>query len=1031
MPDVKLTLTADEKQTLAALRATDQGVSQLASTANSAGKAFDMLFAKMSKALNVHGNAGTAKIARDLMSKLAPSQTVLAAAAGIAPAQITAAQGGLRAYADKLRAQILGDVKKMAAVTASEQKFYGGMTPDAGKAERRKLTQFIKAQDLGDVDGDVNRFVGRVVKQMLTGAKQRIIQSAQEVGGSHDLLQLARAQGVETTKPQLVRQWIADREHRAVTAGNMQMEMRVSADNQMAAEEARRAQQAAERARIIRAFEEDDLAKRKAGHDGARHRQQTLRGRAGFVGSDEGPGPPSGGPPEGPNGRFSGVRRRERGTSGRGGDDGGGGGPPEPPDDLIGAGMDVVRSRREEERLIRSSRMKRRSDLLGKRSAAQWSAAGRFASGIAGVGVGAIYAGENILGNYNERMGTQYFGALASIEPMFREVMGLGGNAGQQKQLRQMITNAGVANGRSVAETASFVYDIQSAAGNLGDDKQKQIIKAALRFQSVAGGELPIIGQAMTTMENLYGPQIGSVDRMASIIKKTVDYGKFSPTGFAKLSPEAFSAAKMNGLSMEEAAAMMAVVSNTSGRDENMFTGVRYAAQNMYKAEDAGLVTRGGDLVTHLRELKKVSVTRRREIFGMEGINVVSNAIDKVDEIEKLIGSLRGVTGGELSKQELELQKDPANYMSRFAQQANISGESIMMSVLGAGDPRAMNLAGASIKAKLAEKGQDLLPPGLLAMTDFTKNIDRWLHRDEYAEAPFAAIQEGLQKQGGAAAYRQIQKNLLTMNKVKIARDHPGWWDRGFGAEDGDVMSGGAEAVAFDAWADANGAPAATAQDYGDYLFAGTPDGGGAMAQKAVIERARKRKIPGTYQTIDERMRMGAFKIGVTGIRSGLDVMRGGGSIAIGQAVKEHFMSVRDRSALSDAQNTGILDNAVKKSEASLASAEASGDVYGADAARSRIQQIKVARYARENDWDRETATDRRELVSELGLGAGKGGVTTLDATIIKLDTVLTAFVNALSGKKDSGAGGTVPATQPVPAPGSNPTVNPTSSVDR
>lgn len=667
------------------------------------------------------------------------------------------------------------------------------------------------------------------------------------------------------------------------------------------------------------------------------------------------------------NGRFTAMRV-------------GGGREIEPPstnllagEGLLAGGADDAAAAQEDVRQRRKARLKEVQRLRGARNTARWNVGMQIAGGVAGAGAGAIYAGEQILGNYNERLGVQYFGALAGIEPTFREVMGMPGNPERQKQVRQQITDAAIANGRNIGETSSFFYDILSAAGNLSPEKQQQIIKSALQFQNVAGGELPIIGQAMTTMQQLYGGQVGSVDRMSSIIKKAIDYGKFSPTGFAKLSPEAFSAASLYGVPMEQAAAMMAVVSTRSGRDENMFTGSRYTFAMMGKAADAGLVDRNADFLTKLRQLRKASPGQLKETFGMEGLNVVSNARDMIDDIDALYKEMRGMTGKEISGLQNQILRDPVNSLSRLAQSAEVASGNILPSLIQTGGPEGLNLASEAIKTRFAMAGQASLAPDIAALTDVTKNIDLARNKERYVDVAYQATQAALAAQNDAGARHQMQVNAISNGKVRLPVDL-NWVDKLLGDQDETRESKGEDLARFEKMRADENAPELHAGEFAQVEDARSKNNF-AYADR-ILAQARDRSARLAVAGDGGR----GLGIGIRAVgRFAADKLGGAVGDIIPAGVLSKFgidSTVINGGKVRDAFNKATIASSFTNGEKALADAKAGGDPFAIDATRTRLTGMRTRRRELMYDADGFTATDRQALATEFTGGGGASDPT-------------------------------------------------------
>lgn len=1023
MPDVKFTLSANQQDALKKVREVDGGFLSLEANALRAGRAVDAVMAKLSRGVQFHGGRSLKNVASELLGGLDERGVAALLAKHDASAGRVARQSGMRAEVQRLVARMQGDssyAERAGFAEAMRLERLGG-NKKALASDKGQIAKYIAREGLGDPSDPSTQLAARIVRQKMRNVERAMTEA---LVAERDASTTRAAQAYLRSEAQ-------------VSVRARDSEAAQSNLNRGIAERAATAQRIANRERIASVFEQGEAERRNrriARRDQLRSERETAFEEA--HSSAEAMAAEQKRRLAASRSKFRGLQwESQRVRSFLAGQD-------ITVPDLIAGGQEGLPDRMsdEERKLIRSNRLAKLRELKSQRNRSVGSAIWSGVSGVAAVAASGIYFGEQVLGNYNERLGTQYFGTLAGIEPTFREVMGMSGNAGRQRQLRQQITDAAIANGRTVGETSSFFYDIFSAAGNLSEQKQSQIIKTALRFQNVAGGDLPIIGQAMTTFENLYGPQVGSTDRMASIIKKAIDYGKFSPTGFAKLSPEAFSQASLRGIPMEEAAALMAVVSNRSGRDENMFTGTRYLFANMNKAADAGLVTRGGDFISQLRELKKASPAQLQSIYGMEGINVASNARDMIDDIEKLTREMRGLTGGELAGQQNALLRDPANAISRLAQSAATASDNILPSILQSGDPTALKTAGEAIRTRFAMAGQSALSPSIAALTDYTKNIDLEHNKDQYAAAGFQATQAALAAQGDAASRHQMQVNKLVMGKVQVGQGPDRYDTGGLGNEAGSptlvrgaaLMSSAADVQAYEQMVKDTGANDLTAEEFGQirvYRDTNRGDEADALIARAL---ARSKQVANASDT-----RPGGF----------LSLGRGAGRAfsAIGQTVAgfvpdsvkaslaggaASLLGGMNPGKVRDAFNKAILTSSFSAAERDLDTAKAGGDPFAIDAARTKLRGMRDSRRKLAFDADGLTATDREALATEF---TGGGSISDPATTMLKAaETMMQAVTMLVGGMTGPNAGrATVPGptTSPsarTPATGRRPTTVPT-----
>lgn len=408
------------------------------------------------------------------------------------------------------------------------------------------------------------------------------------------------------------------------------------------------------------------------------------------------------------------------------------------------------------------------------------AATDKFISAISKIGpalFGAAYVANDLASGYVQRMGVDYFESLKGIEHRYRPLMGLEDNGTRQQALREAVRNKAVSMGTDTTIVANTVAELQASSGNLSPQTRRELLGATMRLQTVAGGDLNTLGAGLISLNNLYGDQIGGVDRGAALFKATADYAKFSPTTLAQLGPDALAYFRAFGVGPEDALATLAVGSLRTGRPENFFTGMKYVASNMGRAVDRGWTTKDASWEQKLRDLSGRSPEELMDtnMFGREGFTAISEAIRGADEIKRVSANFRKVRGSDLARREMNLISDPMNMFSRLAQSVEVAGGQGYELLMEQGGPEGFNLAGKAIAERLAMEGQKLDNPVVASLTDKTKFLNLQMYKGKYTDMLLPHMMNAMAADGPAGALK-AQALKLTTGKVQLGDVDPLSW---------------------------------------------------------------------------------------------------------------------------------------------------------------------------------------------------------------------------------------------------------------
>ena len=1017
---IKFTLTADEQEVVRSMDLTNAKVKGLTSSYNELGRSVENAqkqMAALSRSVNFQGSANRPTIANQIVERMTPAM-----GGGVLGAQssraLRASQSvGMLAEVRRLRGRIESDpeyASRMASLEVTRNQRYAD-DPKAARADKSAITKFIGQNKLGDTSDELTRMAARVVRSKLEAVDKAIGESLRVAGGNLDVLKLATAKGVNAGDPAAMRTFLQQRAaSQEATAAAMDRGSTLATARDLAeqrrgvlrgAQSTMRRQYTAEGAAPVSAAEiaafrsgsgllaggidgvtAEEVVERKANlsmrRGVAAGRRGALRGGSAYL--------RGGGYTTEDVTDFGGFDRPMRTGTG-----------------VLGeGGADLAESEqadRESRALVRSNRMAQASRLRKQRTYNMWSKGMQVASTIAGVGDSVILGAENLLGNYDQRVGGEYLDSLSSVETTFRPLMSVGDNALHQPKLRGQVLDSAIAYGRPVGETSDLLYDIMSSAGNLSEQKQRDLNRSTLQLASVTGGELPILGKAMTTVQELYGDKLGSTDRSASMIKKAIDYGKFSPTAFAQLAPESLSTAALYGISPEDAFATLAVTSTRSGRDQRLFTGASYLFSKMGDASKAGLVDAKAPFLQQLRQLKGATSEQLLGVEGREGLNVASNARDMVDEIERLSKSLHETTGEELSKQQANLVMDPINGLSSIAQSVGTFDTNGLQILMQQGGNNGLNLAGDALKTRMALAGQKQSAPEFLAAGGQTMMLNLQANKQKYAESVYGPMRAAYMRSADPRDRILAQELDLIMGKVKVGEttssvsDDQGSYDTTT-----DVMSTANDLQGYtDLIKNEQLGDSFTSQDYGEVLR--DRAAGREKDARSVIDRAKRK------QGATQKVATGADSFS----------WRSNPVLPVTQSDTFGPVAMKKSPKEEDAANQQFIQQQLAQAQSKFKSENAAGNIFTAEAYRSRYIAINARIRELGDDEDGYTATDRRTVANEVRAADSPSGKSATEKNTEKIDELTTllreiATKAGLLGNASANGGADVsPAKQP------------------
>lgn len=1107
--NVNVTFTANSSELTRVAQAGANAISGITNEANQATRsvsAAERQIASLSKSVNFHGNRRASQIASEIIGRATSSQ--VGAKYSARPSSFEVA--GLASEGRRIKAEIQAEVRKIEAAKRFVEKHFAGMTPSQQSTEKRSVGTFIRNNGLGDINDTASQAAAILMRRRMANV-DRINKSAlAAAGGNASLLKSMQASGVDISNPWAVAHGRVSSE---ILVGKRNEAARI-AKRKSILDEMRFNGLNTEDPRAVQSFRDDKALRLMYARDGSRDAARALaeqeksraakeKAQSGDAASRQRMSELSGVSAQqayfakmkivaGAKNASSGVDLIESGS-----------GPVRQAQkeavqvlnkgiaDAIrksakknaatresdlssaykeGASPEVIRNalqkhgRTLDPETVRALSGRYTEGIASKASADKIerdairrerirgiaSTGMSVASGVSAAAGAGIMLGESTFGAYTANQDQRALG-IAGVERMFRERIGMTSGNGQRK-IRQDITDAAVHYGLPVASMSQFEYDVMSSAGNLGDKKQREIIGSSLKLQSLMGGDLPILGKALVTMEQLFGSQNGGgSDRMSSLIKETVNYGKFSPTGFAQLAPEALSTASLYNIPVEQAMAALAVASTRSGRDENMFTGARYVFSMMGKAKDQGLV-KSDDFVTQLGELNKATPDQLTQVFGREGVNVASNLRQMSDEVARFTQKLKGLNGGEVGNQLRAVTSDPVNAISRIAQSVESAQGASIVTMLDNGMP--LEDAGNSVRMKAAMIGQSMMAPWIAALTDKTRQTDLVLNKKKYEAPIYAQMRAAAMQQGDTARVAQLdltfgrqsytdpgKKNseglldsvistaLVPIGTVLSIFDKQGSGKTEMSADDLSVYNRVNKQYGITA-------TSSEFKQIRELELAGNQGGIDAIvARSSSREKASKesRNVKPVTDAMSGLLWKGAGMLGmqggsiaspmIAGISAMLPEFAGvrdiGASIMSGQGdmrrgfqglfnIKSNGKMIGKIQQKADEANQAYIEGELSSADKDKKSADDDGRLFDSANAASRKRAILMRREELSNDRDGFTAVDRATLADEIkqakkaeAANAGDGALNESASTFKEAVTAFAQAVGQLNGQKN------------------------------
>jgi hypothetical protein len=295
------------------------------------------------------------------------------------------------------------------------------------------------------------------------------------------------------------------------------------------------------------------------------------------------------------------------------------------------------------------------SSRAGKRTESSFSAGavalqGLKAGALAGAtAIGSITAAAAALGKQLEDNNRE----VADLEMSLRKVAALGDNAANLPNIRERTRKLSEQYHYQPDVIAESMRAIQSAAGDMPQAQQEQVLRGALDMARIHGAEDPGAFSPMI-LKTAQSFQDVPIDKITDMLAKGMDIADVSAQTMARGMPEVSAAAKLRGTNLDTLMAALTVGTQVAGDPRKAFTQMRNIETIMAEQEARGRFK--GSYAQDLEELAGMDAAALSKLFGKENITVAKGLIDRRGEIAGLRETYDGV--GDITGQTW------ANYMA-------------------------------------------------------------------------------------------------------------------------------------------------------------------------------------------------------------------------------------------------------------------------------------------------------------------------------------------------------------------------------
>lgn len=235
-----------------------------------------------------------------------------------------------------------------------------------------------------------------------------------------------------------------------------------------------------------------------------------------------------------------------------------------------------------------------------------------------------------------------------------REITGLlslGDNVKDINAVRKEVIGLSSGFDQSTATIADFLFDLQSGTANLSKDIREGLKAEAIELTRVTGADLPVSLRVLNKSFQTYGDQVRTVNDLQNKLFITAEDGYTTFEELGTLLPDIVPAAKALGFELDEVLGSLITATQTGGKSEKTFTGVRNVFLRLGDAQKKGIKLQG-TFIEQMEQLSHMDGETLKELFGAEAISAAASLAQHVDDLRENIEKVRDVSG-DLAREKL------------------------------------------------------------------------------------------------------------------------------------------------------------------------------------------------------------------------------------------------------------------------------------------------------------------------------------------------------------------------------------------
>jgi len=239
-----------------------------------------------------------------------------------------------------------------------------------------------------------------------------------------------------------------------------------------------------------------------------------------------------------------------------------------------------------------------------------------FSKSIA-ASAGAMFGTSGLIAGVSKIIGE--FGDASKQARNFTDsITGLVALGGNIDEIKDSVNKLSIETGVMADDVANAMFVIQSGSAGAGKAIQDELLRNSINLSKVWGVDLATASDALTTIFNIYGKEVGTVTDLTNKLNFASVQGKTNFQEIGTLLPAVASTAKAFGTDFDDLVASIVVGTKEGGNASVTFTGIRNSLAALEEAQKKGIKT-SGTLAERLIQLRDAGVPLL-DIFGKEGL---------------------------------------------------------------------------------------------------------------------------------------------------------------------------------------------------------------------------------------------------------------------------------------------------------------------------------------------------------------------------------------------------------------------------